>query len=107
MTPERSNYTAFASFLAEFPDTLALKRFRGLQIRNLLFYQAELAHLQVELEEIEEKDAGEASKRANYRWTPAMAQNALSTEQPQVHDVSSLYGEKMLQIRTTLASYRE
>jgi hypothetical protein len=110
MAAGKINYTAFASFLSSFPDTLAVKRFRELQIRNLLFYQAELAHLGVELEEIEQRDArdtAEASKRANFRWTPLMAQEAPSSTLTPNTTMSSIYCEKMLQIRSTLASYSE
>ncbi|KAI2473820.1 hypothetical protein F4781DRAFT_379008 [Annulohypoxylon bovei var. microspora] len=106
MGTEKVNYTGFTDFLSAFPDTLAVKRFRDLQIRNLLFYQAELAHLQAELGEIEQRDAkltADASARANFRWTPAMAKDIpFSVQQP---TISSLYSEKMLQIRSTLISY--
>ncbi|KAI0885179.1 uncharacterized protein GGS22DRAFT_139994 [Annulohypoxylon maeteangense] len=106
MGTEKVNYTGFTDFLSEFPDTLAVKRFRDLQIRNLLFYQAELAHLRVELEEIEQRDVKhtiDVSARANFRWTPAMAKDIpFSMQQP---TISSLYREKMLQIRSTLVSY--
>ena len=56
MATQDINYTAFAKFLGSYPDILAVKRFRELQIRNLLFYQAELAHLEQELQEIEVQD---------------------------------------------------
>ena len=45
MAGTKINYTAFAQFLASYPDELTLLRFRELSIRNLLFYQAELVHL--------------------------------------------------------------
>ncbi|KAI1106057.1 hypothetical protein F4804DRAFT_302085 [Jackrogersella minutella] len=105
MAAEKVNYANFVSFLASYPDTLAVKRFRELQIRNLLFYQAELAHLAIELEEIEQRDAkdtADVSARANFRWTPAMAREVPSSIPP---TISSLYREKMLQIRGTLVSY--
>ncbi|KAI1462259.1 hypothetical protein F4805DRAFT_452792 [Annulohypoxylon moriforme] len=100
------NYAKLSDFLNEFPDTLAVKRFRDLQIRNLLFYQAELAHLRVELEEIEQRDfkhTTDVSAHANFRWTPATEKD---TQFP-IHQptISSLYREKMLQIRSTLVSY--
>jgi hypothetical protein len=110
MAVGKINYAAFASFLSSFPDTFAVKRFRELQIRNLLFYQAELAHLQVELEEIEQKDASntaEPSNRANFRWTPSMAQEASLSTLTLNPTMSSIYCEKMLQIHRTLASYSE
>jgi hypothetical protein len=110
MTSHEANYTAFASFLGSFPDILAVKRFRELQIRNLLFYQAELAHLALELEEIEKTDATsmtEASARANFRWKPSMAQENTSSTPNTTNALSSSYAEKMLLIRRTLTSYSE
>ncbi|KAK4553817.1 hypothetical protein LTR86_008992 [Recurvomyces mirabilis] len=105
MAPEKSNYKALANILSTYPDILAIKRFRELQIRNLLFYQAELAHLELELTDIEQRDAQAAtvaSGLANSRWTPLMAQVPTTTS-PKT--MSSLYCEKMLQIRKTLQNY--
>lgn len=113
MSAEKINYTAFASFLSSFPDTFAVKRFRELQIRNLLFYQAELAHLQVELEEIEQIDARNrpnGPERATFRWTPSMAKDAslfTSASIPTNSTTSSLYSEKIFQIRNTLEKYSQ
>lgn len=79
MALENSNYKALANILSSYPDIVAVKRFRELQIRNLLFYQAELAHLELELSDIEQKDAQAAtvsSALTNIRWTPLMAQDA-------------------------------
>lgn len=125
MCSNKCNYTALASFLSAFPDVLAIKRFRELQIRNLLFYQAELAHLEAELQKIEDQDAQQKpdpSDFINFRWTPCMAREApASTETfdcPADKESSggrsgtrsrettvSSYREKVLQIRRTLASY--
>lgn len=107
MVPE-SGYTALASFLSSFPDALALKRFRELQIKNLLYYQAELAHLEMELGELEQEDASlttSVSQRASSRWTPSMAQETPPPTTDTTRTLSSLYAEKMLQIRRTLRSY--
>jgi hypothetical protein len=106
MAPYNSNYHALANVLSSYADILVLKRFRELQIRNLLFYQAELAHLEQELQEIELKDAQNArvaSALINVRWTPAMARKP--TTPPPNKTLSSLYSEKMLQIRETLQNY--
>lgn len=123
MTSNKSNYAAFASFLNSYPDLLAIKRFRELQIRNLLFYQAELAHLEAELHNIEAQDAAQkfdTSDHANFRWTPRMAQDGTSvTTAPSASDkpetpptprasartTSSAYCEKMLEIRRTLTKF--
>jgi hypothetical protein len=104
MATAKINYTAFADFLNNYQDAFAVKRFRELQIRNLLFYQAELAHLREELEEIEQKDTETPSKHVTSRWTPEMAKEPASGSNPML---SSTYSKKMLQIRSTLTSYSE
>lgn len=107
------------------PDLLAIKRFRELQIRNLLFYQAELAHLEAELRGIEDNDAQQnrdPSDRMDFRWTSCV--NRERPAAPKASDpigidaklgdpsastfketAGSLYREKVLQVRQTLASY--
>ena len=110
------NYTAFAHFLASYPDELTLLRFRELSIRNLLFYQAELVHLARQLQQLEKYDAEmhpEPENRVNHRWTPAMAAKPRKTRTSGADDVSAtattldLYCEKILEIRETLAKYSE
>lgn len=106
MADNTSNYKAFAGFLSRHPDVLCLKRFPELQIRNLLFYQAELAHHKLELQEIEDRDTRDSpdpSNRVNYRWNPLMA--AENTLQTASSTMTSEYCKKMLVIRETLASY--
>lgn len=108
MARESYNYTALAQFLCEHPDLLSLRRFRELQIRNLLFYQAELTHLQLELQEIEDRDAKDypnPSDRVNHRWSSLMATE--SAAQTGSSTMTSEYCKNMLVIRKTLASYSE
>ncbi|KAF2102617.1 hypothetical protein NA57DRAFT_71605 [Rhizodiscina lignyota] len=130
MTASKVNYAAFAEFLSTPPDELALLRFRELNIRNLLFYQAELVHLGRQLRDIEDLDARlhpEPEKRVNYRWTPAMASRpsntvahtnlssaTQTTAAPNAQIAMSapattadLYRDKMLEVRETLAKYNE
>ena len=116
MAGTKSNYTAFAHFLASYPDELTLLRFRELSIRNLLFYQAELVHLARQLQQLEKYDAEmhpEPENRVNHRWTPAMAAKPRENRKSGADDVSAttttldLYCEKILEIRETLAKYSE
>ncbi|KFA70852.1 hypothetical protein S40288_11613 [Stachybotrys chartarum IBT 40288] len=125
MCPDKSNYAALAGLFSSWPDVLTIRRFRELQIRNLLFYQAELAHLEAELHELEDEDARQNSNplhRVNFRWTPHMngvnvttatASNhgqGAGTSIPPVQSTpqttaSLLYRDEVLQIRRTLADY--
>ncbi|KAK5715185.1 hypothetical protein LTR17_016934 [Elasticomyces elasticus] len=128
MAAKRANYAAFAEFLSSYPDELALRRFRELSIRNLLAYQAELLHLERELQDLEDLDAShhpQLDTRVNRRWTPAMAratttlqtpctvagtqpaQPTLNSPQPGQVTISDEYSGKMLEIRQTLWRYNE
>lgn len=111
-----ANYTALSSFFAKHPDALAIRRFRKLQIRSLLLFQAELTHLEAELEEIERHDAQQRFNpldRANSSWTAfttsEVAARATSSGPPtNLEDQKKsewLYREKVLQIRRTLQAY--
>jgi uncharacterized protein DUF6594 len=108
----KSNYTALADFFASYPDTLATRRFRRLQIKNLLYYQAELTHLEDELQEIETRDAQkrEPHERANFTWMPctteeewvgASANPPTNTGEPEAFE----YRNTVLHIRRTLYKY--
>jgi len=132
MTASTVNYTKFCEFLALAPTELSLLRFQELNIRNLLFYQAELIDLERQLRQIEEIDASlypDLEKRVNYRWTEQMASKSSLITQPAAipssstnqniptqansnsttsvanNPVTDLYIEKIMQIRTTLMAY--
>ncbi|KAF4946800.1 hypothetical protein FSARC_14110 [Fusarium sarcochroum] len=120
MATSKFNYTALADFLSSYPEVLAIKRFRELQIRNLLFYQAELAHLEAGLRDIESQDAQQKqdpSEHTNFRWTPPVigekqaiggpASSGDPTPFTLAETANSPYIEKVLQIRRTLAKYNE
>lgn len=101
-----ANYPAFADWLADYPDTVALKRFRRLQLRNLLYYQAELVSLEYELQMNDDLDAQafpDATKRVTYRWTASMAEEPVTTPVT----TSAMYRATILKIRETLRKYSE
>lgn len=118
-----SNYTALSKFLHQHHSDFSLYRFRELNIRSLLFYQAELAHLQRDLEQIEKLDAAkhtDLDKRVTYRWNPniiaagqlALSQhNTLSPKSPTTSaprpegSYGDIYVLKIKEIRETLAKY--
>lgn len=110
MAEPKQDYAALAEFLSTWPDAFTLKRFRELQVKNLLFYQAELAHLHSELHEAEVRDAKEDAKRLPHlqqhvsKWPRRLAEGAIPgpTKTP-----ISMYIDKMLKIRETLKVYSE
>lgn len=112
------NYTPFTKFLEHHPSDFTLFRFRQLNIKNLLFYQAELAYLQRDLEDIEETDASvhaAADERVNFRWkplekaasggAPSIRSQGSRASSPSNPSYSDVYIEKVLEIRETLAKY--
>ena len=66
-----SNFTALAQLFSNYPDQLALHRFRAQHVQNLLYHQAELVQLQRDIQELEEKDAKlhpEPEDRVSHFW---------------------------------------
>jgi hypothetical protein len=51
-----ASYDSLSQVMADHNDLLILRSFSSLNIKNLLYYQAELAHLECELREIESED---------------------------------------------------
>ena len=127
----RQNYPKLASFLDQYPGVLSLRRFRTLSIQNLLYYQAEIAHLEEELLEIETLDTTPSKRQselATFRWkpveqvratyccshstvgqSPKTGANSPPRSLNTVVQVTSvdLYREKFLQVRATLEKYNE
>ena len=50
------NYLDLSKLMSKHPEVFILRKFSGLNVKNLLYYQAELAHLEQELGEIEDED---------------------------------------------------
>jgi hypothetical protein len=51
-----ASYSGLAALMATYPETMILRTFSELNKKNLLYYQAEIAGLERELQEIEEED---------------------------------------------------
>ena len=110
----RLNYPAFAAFLEQYSEEVALRRFRQLSIQNLLYYQSELAHLEEELRDIEVLDATpskKGSEQVTFRWRRVKAfslqHNSSPVSTPGPVTATELYTEKFLEIRETLRKYNE
>ena len=69
-------YSDLASLMASYQDVMILRKFSRLNAKNLLYYEAELACLEHELEaiETEDKDCGERPQREYAtRWATMAA----------------------------------
>jgi hypothetical protein len=51
-----ASYTSLAALMARYPEAMILRKYADLNAKNLLYYQAELANLEQELQEIEDED---------------------------------------------------
>ena len=51
-----ASYSALSDFMSEHTEVFAIRLFTKLHIKTLLYYQAELAELEQELDEVEEVD---------------------------------------------------
>jgi len=47
------NYGQLSRLMSDHPELLILRKYTDLNVKNLLYYQAELAHLELELQEVE------------------------------------------------------
>src|SRR3989442_11964022 len=57
--PSMVGYTDLSSLMSKHPEVFILRSFRDLNVKNILYYEAELAHLECELREVEEEDEAE------------------------------------------------
>lgn len=61
------NYVDLCSVMSKHPEVFILRAFSSLNVKNLLYYQAELLYLEQELHEIESEDQScEESPRKRY-----------------------------------------
>ena len=98
--------------MSDHPEVLIIRSFSQLQIKSLLYYQAELAELEAELEEIEEEDCTSSDavrKDFSSHWksltTTGSSSLTLSNEAAS-QDVGSRQQWKLvLRIRDALKEY--
>lgn len=106
VNPSMGNYQGLSDFMGHWPDLNIFRRFGFLQAQNLLFLQAELAHLQLELRVIREDEStdGEenAEKHKQSRRDHAEYWYALLEEGEESEEYS-----KVVEIRDKLQQYSE
>jgi hypothetical protein len=105
-------YSALSRLMSDHPEALIIRSFSELQIRSLLYYQAELAELEAELEEIEREDcASSDAVRKNFssHWKSLTATGSSSLtlgDEAASQDVGSRQQWKLvLRIRDALKEY--
>jgi len=106
------NYVDLCSMMSKHPDVFILRAFSGLNVRNLLYYQAELLHLEQELQEIESEDQScEESPRKRYAgdWKSlgitSIDRPAMDGTGTKASPRDSLQWQTFLKIREVLTKY--
>ena len=96
---EPEGYAAIARYFDKDSGEPILRRFGSLSVQNLLYMQAELFHLERELQAIAKEDAEASEKpRQDFPYSSLDLQGSLET-------VNSFQWKKMLEIRFKLESY--
>ena len=95
-----NGYLKLSVFQSKFPEVAIFRRFAALNAQNILYMQAELSHLELELKEIitEDSRSGDSERRAYTQdwWTLNQASKQ-SVPPAQLH--------KILEIRERLRAY--
>jgi hypothetical protein len=90
-------YPKLAQLMSDFDEFAMFRRFRALNYRNLLYLQAEIIHLEEELDALSSRDAGHQDRTFYARdwWSLSQGEGDEDTEQ----------WEKVLEIRRLLENY--
>ena len=91
-------YPQVATFMGVHPEMAMVRRFRGLNARNLLYLQAELVQIEKELLKLEREDA--KAKEDPYKPFYAVDYKYLAVEQP-----GNTQLELILKMREKLKEY--
>lgn len=92
-------YEEVAQFMSAHDEFAILRRFRALNMKNLLYLQAEILHLEEDLSDLATRDAELPGRRYHGRdwWSLANGQDEGDREQ----------WAKVLHLRETLATYND
>ena len=98
--PMPDGYLKLSTFQGRFPEVAIFRRFAALNARNILYMQAELSHLELELNEITLEDhQSEDAKRRTY------SQDWWMLNQASKEGESPAQMRKILEIREKLQAY--
>ena len=96
---ESEGYRALAQYFTDEAGMAILSRFDTLNVQNLLYMQAEIFHLERELQSIASEDASApCTERKDSRYSVMNLQESLN-------GTESFQWEKILEIREKLARY--
>ena len=86
-------YMKLSAFQGRFPEVAIFRRFAALNARNILYMQAELSHLELELNEVIQEDdqSGDPKRRVfNQDWWTLNQASKESESPAQVHKIREM-----------------
>lgn len=105
-------YAALSGLMSEHPEVFAIRLFSKLHVKSLLYYQAELAELEKELDEVETEDRAcpeEPRKCFGQHWKSLTGTGISALEVGKETDPqdlrSRLQWDLVVRIRETLKEY--
>jgi hypothetical protein len=96
-------YQKFAAFLSSNRDFALLRKYDALQIKDLLFQQAELTHLEAQLENIIQEDEEAFEKGEKGRSDLSLSWDKLKRSKDRMPD--RLQYDKTMEVRKALKEY--
>lgn len=98
-------YRKVAELMAEHEEFAIFRRFRALNMQNLLYLQAEITHLEKDLGDLADRDSGHPQRLYHNRdwWSLANGQSEEDQDQDQDQD----QWQKVLQLRKVLEIYND
>src|SRR5438876_12461958 len=97
------SYPKLADLMAAYPEVMIFRAFSTLNARNLLYLQAELAYMEIELNEVTKEDnACENTSRKAYGSSWKKLSDSINAD-----DGDPIQWELFLRIREKLAQYSQ
>ncbi|KAI9668540.1 MAG: hypothetical protein M1831_000979 [Alyxoria varia] len=107
--PSMGNYQKLSKFMGTWPEMSIFRRFGTLQAQNLLFLQAELAHLEDQLEDIraEQRENEELAEKERLDLTQDWRTLADSYDSSEEYQTVVNIKEKLREYNAALVQYHE
>jgi hypothetical protein len=107
-----ASYPALSGLMSDHAEVFAIRAFSKLHARDLLYYQAELAELEMELEEVEQADFDTPARRPLCQHWKSLTGTGVSSlivgnDETCQKTGKNLQWSLMLRIRRTLKEYGE
>lgn len=106
-TPVRDGYGKLAELMSSHDEFAILRRFRHLNMKNLLYLQAEIAHLEEELGELADRDATDPRLSFHGHDWWSLAHDDGGADEDGAGGQAQEQWAKVLELRGKLAAYND